>query len=154
MNMQTFWSRVHKGDDCWEWLGAVNPAGYGHLKLDGELVRAHRVSWEFYNGPIQDNLWVLHRCDNRRCVNPGHLWLGTALDNSRDCIAKGRDRKALGSSNAKAKLTESEVISIRERAAAGIANVRLAEEYGVSRVLVSKIVRRVIWKQVEPACQR
>lgn len=90
-----FWDKVNKTDDCWNWTGAVINSGYGTFfiaKVNGvsRLKLAHRVAWELANGPIPEGLFVLHRCDNRRCVRPDHLFLGTAKDNTHDAMRKGR----------------------------------------------------------------
>jgi hypothetical protein len=91
---QRFWARVRKSDGCWEWTGACfKCGGYGQFTIEhGQQVRAHRHSWELHNGPIPKGLWVLHRCDNPKCVRPDHLFLGTCTDNARDMMAKGRGR--------------------------------------------------------------
>lgn len=78
------------GDGCWEWCGSRVGAGYGRLIVEGQAIGAHRLAYEVFVGPIPDGLWVLHHCDNPPCVNPDHLFLGTALDNTRDMLAKGR----------------------------------------------------------------
>lgn len=93
---ERLWRRVlkHPGG-CWEWTGAKNSAGYGHLYWGGRLVYAHRLAWEMEHGPITDGLCALHACDNPACVNPAHLFLGTKRDNRFDCLAKGRAKKKL-----------------------------------------------------------
>lgn len=96
---ERFWSKVDRKGDCWLWLGALDRKGYGRFSVgnsrhaDGSrrnsMVAAHRFSFEQTGGPA-GSLFVLHRCDNPRCVRPEHLFLGTNLDNVRDMDAKGR----------------------------------------------------------------
>jgi hypothetical protein len=110
---------------------------------------AHRVSWTLHNGAIPNGLHVLHHCDNPQCVNPAHLWLGTNADNMRDMIRKGRGNVAGGEDHGSAKLTEKQVIEIRERYAAGnITQHELGNEYGISKQTIGEIIRREIWKHI------
>lgn len=92
--LDRFWSKVAvvPGDGCWEWIaGLKGNNGYGDFSLGvGRNIGAHRFAWAITNGPIGDGLFVCHRCDNRKCVRPDHLFLGTAGDNNRDMFAKGR----------------------------------------------------------------
>lgn len=88
-----FWPKVEKTDGCWLWTGSIDAYGYGQINSGGKRgrpLKAHRVSYALLVGPVADNRCVLHRCDNRRCVRPDHLWVGTRPENSRDMVAKGR----------------------------------------------------------------
>lgn len=78
-------------DDCWNWTASLGTTGYGQFHWNGRPAKSHRVAWELANGPIPDDLCVLHSCDNRRCVNVRHLWLGTKKDNTHDMLSKGRN---------------------------------------------------------------
>jgi hypothetical protein len=123
INETRFWSKVAKRgpDECWEWQASLNQAGYGQFAVvttrPKRNDRAHRVSWILQFGEIPDNLCVLHKCDNPKCVNPNHLFLGTRRDNIHDCIAKGRYRigcRHNGEAHHRALLTEDDVREIRK----------------------------------------
>jgi hypothetical protein len=88
-----FWARVEKTDRCWLWLGPKNDRGYGMFFFDGKRVSAARFSWLLRHGLLPpESLYACHTCDNPSCVNPDHIWLGTAADNMRDMILKGRSK--------------------------------------------------------------
>lgn len=87
---ESFESKIEKTDSCWNWLGVINSSGYGSIRFDGKKIGVHRLAYEIMIGPVSENLFVLHKCDNRICVNPDHLWLGTQTDNLKDMYQKGR----------------------------------------------------------------
>jgi hypothetical protein len=88
-----FWSKVEKSDNCWIWIGAKTPEGYGRMRWMKGYEYAHRISWVIQNGTIADDLCVCHSCDNPSCVRPDHLFIGTIADNMHDRDTKGRGRK-------------------------------------------------------------
>jgi hypothetical protein len=160
---ENFWSKIHVGEShkCWEWQGAKTSSGYGNLSWHGLHVQAHRVAYFLTNGGIslitnfrQDGVakryrrFVLHKCDNRLCCNPEHLFLGSMRANLLDAYAKGRKVQPR-SQHANAKLTAMQVIAIRQRYDAGEAKqIPLAKEYGVSQRVISLIVRHETYKDV------
>ena len=132
-------------DECWPWVGALTADGYGHTITDGKTELAHRKAWRRKYGQSAGELHVLHKCDNPKCVNPKHLFLGTNQDNVDDKMAKGRHVAFCGEANGSAKLTESAIRNIRSDPRP---NTVICREYGVSDVLISKIKRREIWRCV------
>jgi hypothetical protein len=133
--------------------------GYVHMNIgsmrDGtrRLALAHRVSASIWKGfDLQSSLCVLHKCDNPRCINPDHLFIGTRLVNNRDRHIKGRSGWTVGELNGQHKLTEKQVTEIRHTRNGGSALKQLADEYGVCLSEVSAIVNRRIWKHVQEAC--
>lgn len=146
--IKRFWSKIAKLDNgCWFWKGKVSNSGYGRLALEGGRgaaeVQAHRFSWELKNGPMPRELYACHKCDNRWCVNPDHIFPGTPLDNQQDMARKGRSQR--GERHFFAKLTERDVINIRTRAAAGEKQTILAAEYGLTKQTLNEIVLKKTW---------
>lgn len=126
---------------CFEWGGHVTKNGYGQVSVSGKPHYAHRIAWELVNGAVPSGKFVCHRCDNRKCVNPNHLFIGSFDDNMADMVAKRR--QAHGSKNMHAKLTESDVRKIR---ASTDRNMDIAVQFNVSRPLISMIRNGRIWK--------
>lgn len=151
--MQRFWDKVDKTDGCWLWTAARNTKGYGRFRVDGNLVSPHRFAYELEVGPIPNGLWVLHHCDNPRCVNPGHLFLGTHSDNMRDSFAKGRmDMQGRGvkAGRALARLPDDEAkTAIEEYRGGRKTQVGLAGEYGISVRAMGDIIRRTSYKHLD-----
>lgn len=131
---------------CWEWQASRSDTGYGCF-YDGRAYHAHRYSWVRTNGAIPRGLLVLHRCDNRGCVNPEHLFLGTHKDNSEDMVRKNRSigPDTRGELHGEAKLTDDAVRNIRSSSATGRV---LAQEYGVSESAISLVRRGKSWTHV------
>lgn len=142
-----FWPRVGNPltDGCWEWVGQTNRNGYGVLWVleEGKQRLAHRISWTINVGPIPNGICVLHRCDNPRCVNPEHLFLGTQTDNLDDCTSKGR--RPAGERNGASKLTLSQVKEIRALRESETQD-SIALRYGVSRRAIGFVLSNATWR--------
>jgi hypothetical protein len=129
---------------CWFWNGKLDKNGYGQVdRPDLHTKSAHKLSWALHFGLVPDGLFVCHRCDCPPCVNPDHLFLGTPHDNSIDAMNK--DRVAFGERHGRAKLTERDVIAIRQSAEP---QRSLADMYGVSNYLIYLVQKRLIWRRV------
>lgn len=143
-----FWGKVARAAeaDCWPWLAGCFNTGYGAFKWRGQNRGAHRVAWLLCRGDA-GNKAVLHRCDNRMCCNPGHLFLGTLAENNRDRHIKGRD--ARGERGGNTKLTETQVMEIRRLYATGdISQHQLAAAFGVNQSPIWQIIHRKTWTHI------
>lgn len=144
---------------CIEWTGAVTEWGYGRFKFNGRSAFTHRAAWEMERGPIPDGLLVCHHCDNPRCCNVDHLFLGTNADNMRDMRNKDRSSKgrrvgdgsmyAHGERQHLAKLTADNVREIRRRLRSGERQKDIAAAFGVTREAITRINIMRNWKHVE-----
>ena len=147
-----FWTHVERSggpDACWLWTGFIRENGYGSIGIKGKEYKAHRVSYFIEHGRIDNDRFVLHRCDVRACVNPAHLFLGTPKDNSQDAVKKGRNTKLYGEQNGKARLTRATVLAIRRICKrGGVYQKTVAKQFGVSEATVSYVVNGGRWKKV------
>lgn len=152
IDLARFMSYVAMTGECHVWMGCRTRNGYGQIggkrRLGvSRMLLAHRVSHELFKGPIPTDKIVLHRCDNRACVRPSHLQIGSQSENIQDSVSKGRYQKK-GEKAGKARLKETQVREIRNRRAAGESPSQLAAEYGVMPCVISNIAARRIWKHI------
>jgi hypothetical protein len=148
---ERFWNKVRIAEGCWTWTASPS-VGYGQLPRGPHAAgctKAHVASWILHFGPIPEHQCVLHACDNRRCVNPAHLFLGTQRDNLDDMRIKGR--AAIGEAHGRAKLTEPQALAIRNRYRKGSrwhrrGNAKeLAQEFGISIAQIVGIAQGRNW---------
>lgn len=138
--------------ECRVWVRARSKEGYGQTNNNRKSFLTHRLAWELLKGPIPDGLHVLHHCDNPPCWRLKHLFLGTALDNYRDSLKKGRQNRyrPQGSKNSNAKLNDERILEVRKLYATGkITQTALGEQFGVRKETIWKILRRKLWAHVE-----
>lgn len=148
-----FWESVRSGPKCWEWQGTKTHK-YGRFYIGRRMFRAHRVSWVIHYGPIPRGLLVCHSCDNRPCVRPDHLFIGTAQDNTDDCVQKGRFYSprikdyAHADRHGQAKLTSETAVAAFNEVALGASLVDTARKYGVTKNVIESLVRGLTWRSV------
>ena len=141
-----FWAAVRRTDFCWFWRGAVNKCGYGLFGASRSgTALAHRWAWELTRGPIPKGMSLCHTCDNPRCVNPNHLYVGTHAQNMRDKAIRGRHNAPIGERNRAARMTAADIVCIRTSV---LPAPILADRYGVSRQAIHAILDRRTWKHV------
>lgn len=131
---------------CWEWKTSFHPTGYGAFWFRGDSRYAHRVSWIFNRGEITDSLHVLHRCDNPRCVNPDHLFLGTQQDNVADRDRKGRGAKVIGPKRKFSPVDVRRICDLHNRS--GITLTALSKMYNCTLGTIKKVADGTHYKEV------
>jgi hypothetical protein len=143
---------MHEPSGCWVWTASCYPKGYGQFQMgtarQSQMRLAHRISYQLYVDRIPEGIQVCHTCDNRRCVNPEHLFLGTQKDNIQDAMSKGRmilPEPKKGELNNANKLTVDQVKLIRESADSQRA---VARQFGISQRQVGNILHRRQWSHV------
>lgn len=141
---------VVDANGCWIWKKAKNERGYGRFSAsDGRTVLAHRHSWELTHGPIPDGLFACHKCDVPSCVNPDHLFLGTAADNAADKVAKGRQSRAFVNAGERHPMHRLTVAQVREiNSEPTTPRIELAKRYGVTVSTIKAIRYGRIWRNV------
>lgn len=170
--VKRFWLQVNKRGPihptlktrCWEWTGNLTgskPFKYGCIYVDNKGIRSHRFSWMIHFGDLLPEIKVCHHCDNPKCVNPQHLFIGTSQDNAIDMVSKGRQNDIVGEMNGNAILTNEDVLSIRRRfklkhhigplrrSFGWVSNARmLAQEFNITQEHVRAVARGRAWKHL------
>lgn len=148
--------KINPKSDCWEWIGWVEKNGYGRMTFKRKTGWAHRYAYEAHLGKIPKGMDVCHTCDNRKCCNPEHLFVGTRKDNMQDCMRKGRTSRGLIHSvkitsgiraRRLTKLTMEKARLIRQKKANGATNKDLAGEFGVDVSSIRLVVSNRIWRE-------
>jgi len=157
--LDRFWIKVNKNSgtfganglfetECWEWTASLTAKGYGRFWPIGRRgYHAHRYSWIIHFGKIDDEVNVCHKCDNRKCIRPDHLFIGTQIENIKDMDLKGRRQPARGPSHGNVKLTPGEVLTIRSLWPS-TRYCDIARDFNISHGTVMDIVKRRSWKHI------
>lgn len=155
--MKFIYEKIKKDEitGCWEYTGYIRPNGYGRINRKGVTHYVHRYVYSNTIGYIPDGMDVCHKCDNRKCCNPEHLFVGTRADNMMDAVKKGRQAKGeklavhhIGEKSPFSKLYSPQVIIIRGMADLGINKKDLSKAFGVSIDNIRKIISRNIWRHI------
>lgn len=158
-----FLAKIQKTDSCWIWKASFVNSGYGQFWYNGKKITAHKFAYTFYKGPVPDEIDVCHTCDNKKCANPDHLFLGTTVENLTDMKRKGRSAKGInngvykhpeiirrGENHGGSKTNNGQVIEIRNFYDTGIIHniCELARKFNLGQTTIRHIVKRDTWKTV------
>ena len=153
-DIQRFWEKVDRSPgfgpqgDCWRWIACERGNGYGCIKIAGKVYDAHRVSFVIANGNPPTKL-ACHRCDNRLCVNPDHIYDGSHSENLRDAFRNPDRKTCRGEAKPNAKLNAPLVRRMRDLWNSGLTTYRIGKMFGVSRRAVDKAVKGMTWSHVQ-----
>lgn len=142
--IERFWAKVKKTRSCWNWTAGLKGAGYGTFMIEKTGFSAHRVSYELAYGPVPEGMSVLHKCDNKRCVRPCHLFLGTQRENMQDMAKK--KRSTIGERHPSCRITEA---TVREIRASPLGSKKLSALYTLTPRYIRQIRAGGVWKHVE-----
>ena len=141
-------SVIKKESGCWDWSGCLYATGYGKITFQTKNWLAHRASYKIHKGDVPSDMLVCHTCDNRKCTNPDHLFIGTHKDNLSDMKNKGRSNR--GQKNGRSKLTDEDVGSLKHmNRVRYFEQKELAKHFGINRSLVSMILGEKVWQHVK-----
>ncbi len=143
-----FERKIKIGDGCWNWTAKSRRVGYGSFSVGYKTISAHRFSYSYFYGPVPEGLYVCHKCDNRLCVRPSHLFAGTQKENVHDAISKGLFATPKGERNGQSKLTANDVAEIRKAPFIRGTGNMMAKRYGVSISTISMIRTKKHWRHI------
>ena len=142
---ERFWNYTKKDGDCLAWTGCIRKDGYGAFQLNSKSHLAHRIAYQLSSGEDHIALCVLHKCDNRKCVKPSHLFLGSQKDNIADMVSKQRQKGAVGEKHPNSKLNDMDILAIRNSSKG---SAILAADYDVARCTIHRIKSRKAWSHI------
>lgn len=142
-------NRIKIVNGCWEWQSFICPrTGYGRIRYERKLMTAHRLSYIFHKSEIPKNMLVCHTCDNHKCINPEHLFLGTHADNAKDMVKKARGSSHLGEKNQRALLNEKTVLEVRKMHLDGMKIKDIANKFNIKYFTCLDVINRRNWNHI------
>lgn len=142
-----FDSFINKDGECWNWTGEIK-GGYGYFSINHINLPVHRLMYEKYKGKITKGKCVCHSCDNTKCVNPDHLWLGSHSDNMKDMIQKERGNKSKGEAHYNSKINEQQVLEIKKQLSHGLSMRQIERNLKISYRIIQHIKHGTTWAHI------